>query len=148
MILVYFICYVMVKVLGKVVVQFFLIDECLDGEIFILVYLMMLEFLDFFRMMKEVVDNQMKYLVMEVFFQVYKKLWVFGLFFDIGVFLNILFDYISLVEYLSFEDYLVCKSEIIDNCRIFVVNWECSQYDYLVEKVYDLGKQVILFGSD
>ena len=145
---VYFTRHVMAKALGKVVAQLSSIDECLDGETFIPAHLTTPESLDLFRMMKEAVDNQMKYLVMEVSSQSYKKSRVFGLPLDIGVFLNISPDHISPVEHPSFEDYLACKSEIIDNCRILVVNRECSQYDYLAEKAHDLGKQVISFGSD
>ena len=68
------------------VAQLSSIDECLDGETFIPAHLTTPESLDLFRMMKEAVDNQMKYLVMEVSSQSYKKSRVFGLPLDIGVF--------------------------------------------------------------
>ncbi|MCT3442337.1 UDP-N-acetylmuramoylalanyl-D-glutamate--2,6-diaminopimelate ligase, partial [Limosilactobacillus fermentum] len=102
---VYFTRHVMAKALGKVVAQLSSIDECLDGETFIPAHLTTPESLDLFRMMKEAVDNQMKYLVMEVSSQAYKKSRVFGLPLDIGVFLNISPDHISPVEHPSFEDY-------------------------------------------
>ncbi len=76
---VYFTRHVIAKALGKVVAQLSSIDECLDGETFIPAHLTTPESLDLFRMMKEAVDNQMKYLVMEVSSQSYKKSRVFGL---------------------------------------------------------------------
>ncbi|MCB7112644.1 Mur ligase family protein, partial [Agathobacter rectalis] len=61
------------------------------------------ESLDLYRMMRQAVDNGMKYLVMEVSSQAYKKSRVDGLHFDIGVFLNISRDHISPVEHPSFD---------------------------------------------
>lgn len=144
---VYFTRHIMAKALGKVVAQFSSIDECLDGETFIPAHLTTPESLDLFKMMKEAVDNKMKYLVMEVSSQAYKKSRVYGLPLDIGVFLNISPDHISPVEHPSFEDYLSCKSQIVDNSKVIILNKESSQYDYLAEKARDLGKKVISFGS-
>ena len=62
---------------------------CLDGHTWTPSTLTTPESLDAFRMMREAVDNGMRYLVMEVSSQAYKVNRVYGLTFDIGAFLNI-----------------------------------------------------------
>lgn len=145
---VYFTRHILRHVYGPIVGQFSSIDECLDGEHFIESHLTTPESLDLFKMMREAVDNGMKYLVMEVSSQAYKKSRVYGLHFNIGVFLNISPDHISPVEHPTFDDYLYCKSQIIVNSDTVILNRDMDYYDLLSQKARELGKKLITFGSD
>ena len=86
---VYFTRHLMNQVFNQKVAQLSSIAECLDGEHFEEAHLTTPESLDLFRMMRQAADNGMQYLIMEVSSQAYKKSRVYGLHFDIGVFLNI-----------------------------------------------------------
>ena len=83
-----------------------------------------MESFDLFRSMRQAVDNGMEYLVMEVSSQAYKTNRVYGITFDIGVFLNISPDHISPVEHPSFDDYLYCKTQLFKNSHTMVINAE------------------------
>lgn len=80
------------------------------------------ESLDLFHDMRVAVDSGMTHLVMEVSSQAYKKNRVYGLKFDVGVFLNITPDHIGPNEHPNFADYLHCKSQLLVNSRICVIN--------------------------
>ena len=98
------------------------------------------------RYIKEIKDNELKYLTMEVSSQAYKKQRILDMKFNIGVFLNISEDHISPAEHPNFVDYLNCKLEFIKNCETVVVNYET---DYL-ESVLDASKnakKIITYGS-
>src|SRR5699024_9134493 len=69
------------------------------------------ESLDLFRNMRTAVDNGMTELVMEVSSQAYKESRVFGLTYDVGIFLNISPDHIGPREHPNFADYLHCKMQ-------------------------------------
>lgn len=85
------------------------------------------ESLDLFRNMREAVDNGMTHLVMEVSSQAYKENRVFGLTYDVGVFLNISPDHIGPKEHPNFADYLHCKLQLLVNSRKCIIN---AQTDY------------------
>lgn len=144
---VYFARHLMNEVFDHKVAQLSSIAECLDGEHFEEAHLTTPESLDLFRMMRQAADNGMQYLIMEVSSQAYKKSRVYGLHFDIGVFLNIAADHISPVEHPSFEDYLYCKSQLMINSSKVIINRECPYYDLLAQKALAAGNQVISFGS-
>ena len=84
-------------------------------------------------MMREAVDNGMKYLVMEVSSQAYKVNRVYGLKFDVAAFLNISPDHISPIEHPTFEDYLYCKRQIIANTKRLVLNSDTDHADLLLQ---------------
>lgn len=62
--------------------------------------------------------------VMEVSSQGIKMQRVAGIYYDIGVFLNIEPDHIGKGEHASFEEYLFYKSRLMRQCRIGIVNWD------------------------
>ena len=109
------------------------VDNCLDGHTYAESDLTTPESLDAFRMMREAVDNGMRYLVMEVSSQAYKVNRVYGLTFDIGAFLNISPDHISPIEHPTFEDYLHCKRQIVANSRTLVLGADSDHADLLRE---------------
>ena len=109
------------------------VDNCLDGHTYTESDLTTPESLDSFRMMRQAVDNGMKYLVMEVSSQAYKVNRVYGLTFDVAAFLNISPDHISPIEHPTLEDYLYCKRQIIANSRALVLGSECRHIGLLRE---------------
>ncbi|WEV72877.1 UDP-N-acetylmuramoyl-L-alanyl-D-glutamate--2,6-diaminopimelate ligase [Bifidobacterium sp. ESL0790] len=109
------------------------VDNCLDGHTYTESNLTTPESMDAFRMMRQAVDNGMKYLVMEVSSQAYKVDRVYGLTFDVGAFLNISPDHISPIEHPTFEDYLYCKRQLASNSRAFVLNADCDHADLIAE---------------
>lgn len=80
------------------------------------------ESLDLFTMMRKAADNGMSHLVMEVSSQAYKKNRVYGLHYDVGVFLNISPDHIGRNEHPTFADYLHCKEQLLVNSDVCVLN--------------------------
>lgn len=109
------------------------VDNCLDGVNYVESDLTTPESFDAFKMMREAVDNGMKYLVMEVSSQAYKVSRVYGLKFDVAAFLNISPDHISPIEHPTFEDYLYCKRQIIANTKSLVLNADADHADLLMQ---------------
>ena len=77
----------------------------LDGQNYFKSELTTPESLDLLEMMAKALENGMTHLVMEVSSQAYKTERVYGLTFDVGVFLNISPDHIGPVEHPTLEDY-------------------------------------------
>ena len=80
---------------------------------------------------------------MEVSSQAYKLKRVFGLTFDVGVFLNIGQDHISLVEHPTFEDYFFCKRELIRHSRQLVLNADTDYHGLLTEEARLAGARTL-----
>ena len=121
------------------------VDNCLDGHTYAESDLTTPESLDAFRMMRQAVDNGMKYLVMEVSSQAYKVNRVYGLTFDVAAFLNISPDHISPIEHPTFEDYLYCKRQIIVNAKSLVLGADSLHADLLREDAEAAGIGVTTF---
>ena len=124
------------------------VSLCLDGRSMLPSKLTTPESLDAFRMMRQAVDNGMRYLVMEVSSQAYKVNRVYGLTFDVAAFLNISPDHISPIEHPTLEDYLYCKRQIIANCRALVLGADCNHRDLLREDAAAAGVEVTEFTMD
>ena len=124
------------------------VDNCLDGHTYAESDLTTPESLDAFRMMRQAVDNGMKYLVMEVSSQAYKVNRVYGLTFDVAAFLNISPDHISPIEHPTFEDYFHCKRQIIANSRALVLGADCDHHDLLREDAKAAGINVTEFAME
>ena len=111
--------------------MFSTMDTTLDGKTFFKSQLTTPESIDLFRMMREAVSNGMTHLVMEVSSQAYKTARVYGLTFDVGVFLNISPDHIGPIEHPTFEDYFYCKRQLLANSRFAVVNADMDHFDFI-----------------
>lgn len=85
------------------------------------------ESFELFQLMRKAVSNGCQYLIMEVSSQAYLLNRVYGLTFDIGVFLNISPDHISPIEHPTFEDYFYHKRQLLHNSKHLIIN---SQSDY------------------
>lgn len=123
------------------------VDNCLDGRTYVESDLTTPESMDAFRMMREAVDNGMKYLVMEVSSQAYKVERVYGLTFDAGAFLNISPDHISAIEHPTFEDYLYCKRQITGNCRTLILGADCDHADLIRQDAAAARVPVVTFAT-
>ncbi|WP_256947552.1 Mur ligase family protein, partial [Streptococcus pneumoniae] len=76
--------------------------------------------IDLFDMMNQAVQNDRTHLIMEVSSQSYLVRRVYGLTFDVGVFLNISPDHIGPIEHPSFEDYFYHKRLLMENSRAVI----------------------------
>lgn len=123
------------------------VDNCLDGRSYEESALTTPESLDAFRMMRQAVDNGMRYLVMEVSSQAYKVERVYGLTFDVAAFLNISPDHISPIEHPTFEDYLYCKRQITKNCKALVLGADCAHADLIRQDAAVTGVPVVTFAT-
>lgn len=83
---VYFARHILQAQYGSNVAQLSSIDNCLNGTDYVESHLTTPESLDLFRMLREAVDHGMKYLVMEVSSQAYKKSRVYGFNLTMGSF--------------------------------------------------------------
>lgn len=93
------------------------------------------ENLDLFRMMRQAVDNGMTHLVMEVSSQAYLVDRVYGLTFDVGVFLNISPDHVGPIEHPNFADYFYHKRLLMENSRAVIVNSDMDHFEIIKEQV-------------
>ncbi|KRN67781.1 udp-n-acetylmuramoylalanyl-d-glutamate--2,6-diaminopimelate ligase [Pediococcus cellicola] len=94
------------------------------------------ESLNLFHDMREAVDSGMHTLVMEVSSQAYLRNRVYGLHFDVGIFLNITPDHIGRNEHPTFENYLHCKLQLLVNSDICVINAQTAHF----EEVYQAAR--------
>lgn len=106
------------------------------------------ESLDLFRDMRMAVDNHMTHLVMEVSSQAYKKNRVYGLRYDVGIFLNISPDHIGENEHPDFKDYLECKQQLLKNAQTCILNTQSAYFDQLLAVAEHSTKKenIFLFG--
>lgn len=139
---------------GDKTAMFSTMETTLDGETFFKSQLTTPESLDLFRMMREAVSNGMTHLVMEVSSQAYKTSRVYGLTFDVGVFLNISPDHIGPIEHPTFEDYFYCKRQLLANARYAVVNAEMAHFDFVKSELtgettfYGEGSEHLISNSE
>lgn len=99
------------------------------------------------RRFDNAVTAGLSHCVMEVSSQALKYDRVYGVDYDIGVFLNMGVDHISDSEHSDFEDYCSSKLKLFSQCKTAVVN---ADTDY-VERIFDAASQcseVISFGVE
>ena len=110
-------------------------NTTLDGKTFFKSTLTTPESIDLFEMIAQAVANDRTHLIMEVSSQAYLVKRVYGLTFDVGVFLNISPDHIGPIEHPSFEDYFYHKRLLMENSRAVVVNSDMDHFNILAEQV-------------
>lgn len=81
---------------------------------------------------REMADAGCECAVMEVSSQAYMMDRVAGITFDYGVFTNIEPDHIGTNEHADFEDYMNCKKQLLQNCRIGLVNRDDEHFEQIV----------------
>ena len=95
---------------------------------------------------KEIKDAKLKYTIVEVSSQSYKRDRLYGVDFEYGIFTNIAEDHISNIEHPTFEDYLNCKIEFLKHCKTVVINKNTEYLEYILSKIKD--KNIIFYGTD
>ncbi|MDT6979287.1 UDP-N-acetylmuramoyl-L-alanyl-D-glutamate--2,6-diaminopimelate ligase [Levilactobacillus zymae] len=86
------------------------------------------ESLDLFHEMREAADNGQKYLVLEVASQAYLLDRVYGLRFNVGIFLDITPDHIGINEHPNFANYLFCKQQLMLNSDYCIINADTDHF--------------------
>ena len=74
-----------------------------------------------------------EYMVMEVSSQAFKMHRVDGIRFDYGLFTNISPDHIGPDEHADFNEYIYYKSQLLDRCRIGIVNRDDEHYHEIIK---------------
>lgn len=120
----------------------------LDGKTFFKSELTTPESLDLIAMMAEAVQKGRTHLIMEVSSQAYLKKRVYGLTFDVGVFLNISPDHIGPIEHPSFEDYFYHKRLLLDHSRAVILNQSMDHADFLLTYSQSMDRDLYGQGSD
>lgn len=92
-------------------------------------------------------DSGLPFLTMEVSSQAYKLSRVYGMGFDIGMFLNIGEDHIGPLEHTDFEDYFSCKLQLMEHCRTAIVNREMDHAQRVLEHARAHAQRVLTFGK-
>lgn len=91
------------------------------------------------------VEEGCQYMIMEVSSQGMKMHRVDGLTFDYGLFTNISNDHIGPDEHADFEEYLYYKRQLLDRCRIGLVNRDDEHFQEIVR---DCGCKLYTYGVE
>lgn len=93
---------------------------------------------------QKMVEAGCEYMVMEVSSQGVKMERVAGFQFDYGLFTNISPDHIGPDEHADFAEYLACKRQILQMCKIGFVNRDDEHYEEMIQghtcKLYTYGE--------
>ena len=98
---------------------------------------------DIQKYLREMVNDGVEYLVMEVSSQALKVGRVDGMVFDYGVFTNLSEDHIGDNEHKNMEEYIYCKSLLFKMCKNGIFNIDDIHYNEMIKdctcKVYTFG---------
>lgn len=106
------------------------------------------ESLDLQRLLRKVRDNGIDYLTMEVSSQAYKHNRVFGVYYDIGIFMNIDEDHIGPTEHEDYEDYLNCKLQLMKNCKTAIILSDTRDFGRVKRAADEHAEKVIVIGGE
>lgn len=88
---------------------------------------------EIYAMLREMVDEGCKAVIMEVSSQALMHHRTDGICFDVGIFTNLSSDHIGVGEHKSFEEYAYCKSRLFAQTRIAVINGDSPYADLMIE---------------
>lgn len=98
---------------------------------------------ELYKYMREMVDNDIKYLIMEVSSQALKVGRVKELNFDYAIFTNLTLDHVGKNEHETFLEYVYCKSLLFKQSRIGILNIDDEHYKDMIKDssclVYSYG---------
>ncbi len=104
------------------------------------------------KYLHQMVENGLIVVVMEVSSQGLKLHRTDGILFDYGIFTNISPDHIGPGEHTSFEEYLACKSLLMRQCRIGIVNRDVPELPQILKghtcrvKTFGMTREANLYG--
>lgn len=122
-------------------------ETILDGKTATQSLLTTPEAVDLYRMMAEAVANGMTHLVMEVSSQAYKTQRVYGLEFDVALFLNISEDHIGAIEHPDFDDYFYCKRQLMTHAKKVIINRNTDYFEIIKEVSEQARAEVLTYGD-
>lgn len=120
-------------------------DSIFDGKEKTASHLTTPESLDLQMFFRNAVNNNTQYMIVEVSSQALKYGRVYGVNFDVGVFLNISEDHISTVEHKNFDDYFSSKLALFNQCNTACVNLDSDEI-LKVLTAAQKATQVVTFG--
>lgn len=95
------------------------------------------------KYLRKMVDNNIKYLVMETSSTALKVGRINNLEFDYGIFTNLSLDHVGPREHESYEDYRKSKAQLFNQSKIGIVNNDDKEYKNIIEnkkcKIYTYG---------
>lgn len=143
----YFIHALLKDAFGPKIALFSSEETTTDGQTYQASVLTTPEALVLYKQMAQAVDAGVSHLVMEVSSQAYKTKRVFGITFEVGVFLNISPDHISPIEHPTFEDYFACKQQLLLNSQQVVLNNQSDRFDELAALCQEHEIPAVTYGS-
>ncbi|WP_314059463.1 UDP-N-acetylmuramoyl-L-alanyl-D-glutamate--L-lysine ligase [uncultured Vagococcus sp.] len=143
----YFCKYIMEIATKEKTALFSTMETILDGKNGTKSLLTTPESLDLYRMMRQAVTNGMSHLIMEVSSQAYKTSRVYGLNFDVGVFLNISPDHIGAIEHPDFDDYFYCKRQLLRHSNQLILNRDSDYFEMLRTIGQESTNQIVTYGQ-
>ncbi len=93
-------------------------------------------------------ESDIPFLTMEVSSQAYKMQRVYGMDFDVGMFLNIGEDHVGPLEHESAEDYFQCKLQLMKHCKTAVINRGSDRFEEIYETAKTNAEKLIVFGME
>ncbi|WP_159722643.1 UDP-N-acetylmuramoyl-L-alanyl-D-glutamate--L-lysine ligase [Enterococcus sp. CSURQ0835] len=143
----YFLKEILAKATGQKTALLSTLNTTLDGVNYFKSELTTPESLELYEMMATAVSNGMTHLIMEVSSQAYKVERVYGLTFDVGIFLNISPDHIGPIEHPTFEDYFYCKRQLISNAKQVIIYDQLDHFELLQEITDQKNLPLYTYGS-
>ena len=99
---------------------------------------------DVYKYMREMLNDGIKYLVMEVSSQSLKLHRWDDMIFDYSIFTNLSLDHVGKDEHDSYDDYKYCKSRLFKQSKNGIFNIDDNEYKYMIKdtdlKIYTFGK--------
>lgn len=99
---------------------------------------------DVYKHMREMLNNGVKHLAMEVSSQSLKLRRLEEILFDYAVFTNLSLDHVGKDEHDSYEDYVYCKSLLFKQCKYGIFNISDKEYPKMVA---DTSCEITTFGT-
>lgn len=96
---------------------------------------------DLHRYFAQMVEENCRYMIMEVSSQGLKMNRVDGIIFDYGLFTNISRDHIGPDEHADFEEYLYYKSQLLNQCRTGIINQDDPHFQAVKEQVREENRR-------
>lgn len=89
--------------------------------------------LEFQKRLNEQVQAKKDVVVVEVSSMSAKRFAYAGMTFDIGVLINLMRSHIGINEHSSYEEYIDCKGQLFRQCKLGIVNAECSKLQEILK---------------
>ena len=99
---------------------------------------------DVYKYMREMLNDGIRYLVMEVSSQSLMLHRWDDMIFDYSIFTNLSLDHVGKDEHSSYEDYRECKSRLFKQSKVGIFNADDREYEYMIRDtnldIYTFGK--------